>query len=39
MERLSVEWTNDSSVGIEKIDEQHKKLINLINRLFQRNRS
>lgn len=27
------EWSKDFSVGIDKIDEQHKKLFNLINRL------
>ena len=34
MEKLFVEWTDKLSVGIEEIDEQHKILINLINRLF-----
>jgi hemerythrin len=29
-----VEWSDDLSVGIEEIDEQHKILVNLINRLF-----
>lgn len=29
-----VEWTNELSVGIQEIDEQHKILIDLINRLF-----
>ena len=29
-----VEWSNELSVGIEEIDEQHKVLVNLINRLF-----
>ncbi len=27
-------WTDDLSVGIEEIDEQHKVLINLINELY-----
>lgn len=34
MTKPFVEWTNDLSVGIEEIDEQHKILVNLINRLF-----
>lgn len=34
MTKLFVEWTNDLSVGIEEIDEQHKIIVNLINRLF-----
>ncbi len=29
-----VEWSDDLSVGIQEIDEQHKILVNLINRLF-----
>ena len=29
-----VEWSNELSVGIEEIDEQHKVLVNLVNRLF-----
>ena len=28
-----VEWKNDYSVGIDSIDQQHKKLLNLINQL------
>lgn len=28
-----VEWKNDYSVGIDSIDQQHKRLINLINQL------
>ncbi len=28
-----VEWKDDYSVGIDSIDQQHKKLINLINQL------
>ena len=31
--RQFVEWKNEYSVGIESIDSQHKKLINLINTL------
>lgn len=34
MAKLFVEWTEELSVGIQEIDEQHKVLINLINRLF-----
>jgi hemerythrin len=34
MAKLFVEWTENLSVGIQEIDEQHKVLINLINRLF-----
>ncbi len=30
-----VEWTKDLSVGIEEIDEQHKVLVGLVNRLYQ----
>jgi len=29
-------WTEEYSVGVEKIDEQHKKLIAMINRLIAR---
>ena len=28
-----IEWTAELSVGIESIDEQHKKLVNIINAL------
>jgi hemerythrin len=34
MKQLFVEWSDDLSVGIQEIDEQHKILVNLINRLF-----
>lgn len=34
MSKLFVEWTEELSVGIEEIDEQHKILVGLINRLF-----
>ena len=34
MAKLFVEWTDALSVGIQEIDEQHKILIGLINRLF-----
>lgn len=34
MAKLFVEWTDDLSVGIQEIDDQHKVLIDLINRLF-----
>lgn len=28
-----IEWTNELSIGIESVDEQHKKLVNMINAL------
>ena len=31
---LFVEWEDKYSVGIKKIDNQHKKLIEIINRLY-----
>ena len=34
MAKLFVEWSDALSVGIQEIDEQHKVLISLINRLF-----
>jgi hemerythrin len=34
MAKSFVEWSDSLSVGIQEIDEQHKVLINLINRLF-----
>lgn len=33
MDRKRVDWKDEYSVGIESIDRQHKKLINLINML------
>lgn len=30
-----VEWTEDLSVGIQEIDEQHKVLVSLLNRLYE----
>jgi len=33
MDRKRIDWMDEYSVGIESIDEQHKKLINLINTL------
>jgi hemerythrin len=35
MSKLFVEWSDELSVGIEEIDEQHKILVDLINRLFE----
>ena len=29
-----IEWSQEYSVNIKKIDEQHKKLINVINKLY-----
>jgi hemerythrin len=34
MSKQFVEWTDDLSVGIDEIDEQHKGLVAVINRLF-----
>lgn len=33
--RAFIEWTDEISVGIQEIDEQHKILINLINDLYE----
>ncbi len=33
MDRKRIDWRDEYSVGIESIDEQHKKLISLINTL------
>ena len=33
--RQYIEWTPELSVGIEEIDEQHKILVGLINRLYE----
>jgi len=30
-----VEWTDDLSVGLQEIDEQHKILVSLVNRLYE----
>lgn len=30
-----VEWTEELSVGIQEIDEQHKVLVDLLNRLYE----
>lgn len=35
MECLFIEWDNKYSIGIEKIDNQHKKLIDFANRLYE----
>ena len=29
-----IEWTDDFSVGVASLDEQHKKIINFINKLI-----
>jgi len=31
---ISINWTKDYSVGVEEIDEQHQKIIAIINRIF-----
>lgn len=33
--RNLIEWTNELSVGIQEIDEQHKILVDLLNRLHE----
>ena len=30
-----VQWTSEISVGIQEIDEQHKQLVQLLNKLFE----
>lgn len=30
-----IEWTDDNSVGVVAIDDQHKELVSITNRLFQ----
>lgn len=35
MERVFVLWNNSYSVGIERIDTQHKKLIDILNKLYE----
>lgn len=32
---MQIEWTDDLSVGVESIDEQHKQLVSITNKLFQ----
>lgn len=34
MNREFISWSDDLSVGIQELDEQHKILISLINRIF-----
>lgn len=31
---MGIQWTNNLSIGIEKIDAQHKELFNMINNLL-----
>lgn len=30
-----IEWTDDHSVGVQEIDDQHKELVKITNKLFQ----
>lgn len=30
-----LKWSNEYSIGLEEIDNQHKKLLNIINKLYQ----
>lgn len=32
---MPLEWKKDHSVGVEEIDEQHKQLIKIMNRLYE----
>lgn len=31
---MQIDWTAEDSVGIESIDDQHKRLVDMTNRLF-----
>ena len=35
----TIKWTEELSVGVAQFDEQHKRLINLINRLIRKQNS
>ena len=34
MDKILISWTNDLSVGFAAIDEQHKKLVGMLNELY-----